>query len=155
MSLYFTQDNDDELKKYYKYTLDSQNVYVISTHLRGLFDKRLSELNILEKFKEFEAKFKHSKGKNKSQKEHKKLYDEIVLEYNNIIDNANEIWKYNCELLRNLEFESNEIYNKTGKNGFDDINKEVLNNEVNSFIKLDKDLVVIKNKINNLINLFI
>jgi len=123
--------------------------------LRGLFDKRLSELNILEKFNEFEAKFKHSKGKNKSQKEHKKLYDEIVLEYNNIIDNANEIWKYNCELLRNLEFESNEIYNKTGKNGFDDINKEVLNNEVNSFIKLDKDLVVIKNKINNLINLFI
>ena len=61
MSLYFTQDNDDELKKYYKYTLDSQSAYDISTHLRGLFDMRLSELNILGKFNEFELKFKQSK----------------------------------------------------------------------------------------------
>ncbi len=56
MNLFFIQDNDDELKKYYKYTLDSQNVYVISTHLRGQFDKRLSELNILGKFNELSQK---------------------------------------------------------------------------------------------------
>ena len=135
--------------------MDSQNTYVLSTYLRGLFDKRLSELNILEKFNEFEEKLKHSKGKKESKQEHKNLYDEIVLEYNNIIDSADEIWKYNCNLLRNLEFESKEIYNKIGKTGFDDLNKEVLNNEVDSFIKLDRHLVIIKNKINNLINLFI
>lgn len=155
MSLYFTQDNDEELKKYYKYTLDSQSAYDISTHLRALFEMRLSELNILGKFDEFELKFKHSKAKIETKKEHKALYDEIVLEYNKIIDSANEIWEYNGELLRDLEFKSKEIYNKIGKTGFEDINKEVLNSQVNSFIKLDKGLVVIKNKINNLINLFI
>ncbi len=62
MSLYFTQDNDDDLKKYYKYTLDNQCAQDISIHLSALFNKRLSELNILEKFKEFKAKFKHYKG---------------------------------------------------------------------------------------------
>ena len=115
MSLYFTQDNDEELKKYYKYTLDSQSAYDISTHLRALFEMRLSELNILGKFDEFELKFKHSKAKIETKKEHKALYDEIVLEYNKIIDSANEIWEYNGELLRDLEFKSKEIYRKLEK----------------------------------------
>ena len=56
-----------------------------------LFWNRLSELKILEKFKEFKAKFKNYQRKNESENEYKNLYDEIVLEYNHIIDKANEI----------------------------------------------------------------
>ena len=58
-------------------------------------------------------------------------------------------------LLRNLKLERKAIYNKTGKYGFANINKEIFNNVVDSYIKLDKNLVIIKNKINDLINLFI
>lgn len=36
MSLYFTQDNDDELKKYYKFTLESQSAEENNTYLRVL-----------------------------------------------------------------------------------------------------------------------
>ena len=56
MSFYFTQDNDDELKRYYKYTINSQSAEEINTYLRVLFGDRLSELNILQKFKELQRK---------------------------------------------------------------------------------------------------
>ena len=46
MSLYFTQKNYDDIKKYYKYSLDNQSAREINTHLRALFNDRLSELNI-------------------------------------------------------------------------------------------------------------
>ena len=155
MSFYFFQYNDDELKKYYKYTLDNQSAEKINTHLRVLFEDRLSELNILAKFNEFETKFKHYQGKNDSENEFKKIYSEIVLEYNDIIDKANEILLFNSDLLENLEYKTKEIYNKTGKNGLSNINKEILNSVVDSYIKLDKGLIIIKNKINDLINLII
>lgn len=56
------------------------------------------------------------------------------------------------DLLRRLSLKSKEIRNKVGKNGLDNINKEILNKEVESFIELDKGLVIVKNKINELIN---
>ena len=118
--------------------------------MRVLFWNRLSELNILEKFKEFKAKFKNYQRKNESENEYKNLYDEIVLEYNHIIDKANEIWDFNYDLLESIEYKSKEIFNKTGKNGFSNINKEILDS-VDSYIKLDKVLILIKNKINDLI----
>lgn len=155
MSLYFTQDNDDELKKYYKFTLESQSAEENNTYLRVLFGDRLSELNILEKFKEFKEKFKHYQGKNEAANEYKKLYDEIVHEYNDIIYKSNQIWKFNIHLIRDLEDKSKEISNKTGKNGLYNINKEILSSVVDSYIKLDKSLVIIKNKINELINIII
>ena len=92
--------------------MDNQSAEDIITHLLVLFEDRLSELNILEKFKEFKSKFKHSKGKN----EYRKLYSEMILEYNDIIDRANEIWKFDCDLLRSLELK-----------GKDNINKVILN----------------------------
>ena len=155
MSFYFAQDYDDEIKKYYKYTLGSHNAEEINTNLRVRFGDRLSELNILQKFKEFKEKLNHFKGKNESVNEYKKLYDEIVLEYNGIFDKANEIWKFNIRLIRNLEYKGKEISNKTGKNGLYNINKEILDNTVDSYIKLDKSLIIIKNKINDLIKLII
>ena len=90
----------------------------------------------------------YEKGKNKC----KELYNEIILEYNNIIYSANDVWTFNRELIRNLEFKNKQIFIKTGKNGFDNIMKEILNNAVDSYIKFDKDLINIKNKINDLIN---
>lgn len=152
MSFYFTKDNDDELKKYYKFTLESKNAEEINTDLRFLFGNRLLELNILKKLNEFEEKFKHYQGKNEAENEYKKLYGEIAHEYNDIIYKANEIWEFNEDLIRELEYKSKEISNKTGKYGLYNINKEILNNVVDSYIKLDKSLIVIKNKINELIN---
>lgn len=152
MSFYFTKDNDDELKKYYKFTLESKSAEEINTDLRVLFGNRLSELNILKKLNEFEEKFKHYKGENETENEYKKLYGEIVHEYNGIIYKSNEIWKFNKRLIRELEYKSKEISNKTGKNGLYNINKEILRSVVDSYIKLDKGLIVIKNKINELIN---
>lgn len=89
MSLYFTQDNDDELKKYYKFTLESQSAEENNTYLRVLFGDRLSELNILEKFKEFKEKFKHYQGKMRQQMSTKsfmmKLFMNIMILYINLI----------------------------------------------------------------------
>lgn len=62
MSLYFIQDNNENLKNYYKYTLGIEDPEFLCINLRVLFSKRLSELNILEKFKEFKVKFKQFKG---------------------------------------------------------------------------------------------
>ena len=112
-------------------------------------------MNILKTFDEFEVKFKHFKGKIESKNEYKKLYKELTLEYNNIIDKADEIWEFNIELIRDLEEKSKIICNKIGINGFVNIKKEILNKAVDSYIKLDKDLIIIKNKIKGLINLII
>ena len=79
----------------------------------------------------------------------------MVHEYNSIVDSAVEICDFNWDLLRTLEIQTKDIYKKTGKNGVDNINKEVLDIVVDSYIKLDKNVVIIKNKINNLINLII
>lgn len=49
--------------------MDIQNAGEINTYLRVLFEDRLSELNILKKFKEFKSKFKHYQGKNESENE--------------------------------------------------------------------------------------
>ena len=59
------------------------------------------------------------------------------------------------DLLENLKFKSKEISNKTGKNGIPKINKETLDSVVDSYIKLDKIIIIIKSKINELINLII
>lgn len=150
MSIYFSKTNDNDIKKYYKYSLlDTQNPEDINTHFRVLFDKRLKELNILGKINELEVKLNHPQEKNNNKKQ---LYNRLVLEYNDIIKKANELWDFNCDLIRNLESKSQQIFKKTGKNGFDNIIKEILNNEVESYIKFDKDLIIIKNKINDLIN---
>ena len=152
MSLYFFQDNDEDLKKYYKYTLDKKSAVEINSHLKFLFRNRLSELNILEKFKEFKTKFKNYQRKNESENDYKRLYDEIVLEYNQILDKGDEIWDFNDDLLENIEYDSKEFLNNFGKKGLSNINKEILDSVVDSYIKLDKSLIIIKNKINNLIN---
>lgn len=151
MSLYFSQVNEDDLKKYYEYSLDNKSAEEINTHLRALFSGRISEIKILEKFKELESKLKYFEGKNEPENEYQKLSSE----YNDIIDRANEIWKYNDNLLGNLRIKYKEIYNKTGKEGFAHLNKEILNNVVDSYIKFDKYIIIIKNKINDLINLII
>ena len=153
MSIYFSQVKDDEIKKYYDFSLDKENAYFININLRALFDKRLHEFNILEKFKEFEEKFKNFKGDNETKNEYEKLYTGLTLEYNNIIDKANEIWKFDCDLISSLEFNRDSIYSKTGKKGLYNINKDILNKEVDSYIKFDKELIIIKNKLNDLINL--
>ena len=153
MSLYFSKVNDDEIRKYYEFSLDKDNAYHITTHLRALFIKRLSELNVLEKFKEFKAKFQNFKGTNESKNEYKKLYNELTLEYDNIMNKSYEFWMFDGDLIQSLEFKSDSIYSKTGKNGLNNINKEILNKEVDLYIKFDKDLIIIKNKINDLINL--
>ena len=64
-----------------------------------------------------------------------------------------EFWMFDGDLIQSLEFKSDSIYSKTGKNGLNNINKEILNKEVDLYIKFDKDLIIIKNKINDLINL--
>ena len=151
--IYFSQVNNDEIKKYYEYSLDKQSAEDITTDMRVLFDKRVLELKILQKMDEFETKFKHFKGSNESKNEYKKLYSELILEYNNIIDRANEMWEFNLDLLRSIEYKKKEIYTKTGKNGYSNINKEILNNEIEAYAKFDKDIIIIKNKINDLINL--
>ena len=152
MNLYLFQKNDEDLKKYYKYTLDKKSPVEINSHLKFLFRYRLSELNILEKFKEFKTKFKNYQSKNESENDYKRLYDEIVHEYNQILDKGDEIWDFNDDLLENIEYDSKEILNNFGKKGLSNINKEILDSVVDSYIKLDKSLIIIKNKINNLIN---
>lgn len=156
MSIYL-QVKDDDIKKYYKYSLDSRSkdIDFINTNFHVLFFFRTSELNILSKFYEFEAKLKHSKGENKSKNEYKKIYDKLVLEYNNIIAKEEEIWKFNNDLIRDLECRRKEISDKIGINGFVNLNKEILDNEIDSYVKFDKDLINIKKKINDLINYLI
>lgn len=153
MSIYFSQVNDDERKKYYEFSLDKESAHHINCNLRALFDKRLNELNIAEKCKEFKGQFKNYKGNDETKNEYKKLYNELIDEYNNIKDKANEMWTFDYNLIKKLELKSDSIYSKIGKNGFYNMNKEILNNEVVSYIKFDKDLIIIKNKLNNLINL--
>ena len=153
MNNYFSQVNDDERKKYYEFSLDKESAHHINCDLRALFDKRLNELNIVEKCKEFKGKFKNYKGNDESKNEYKRLYNELIDEYNNIKDKVNEMWTFDYDLIKTLEFKSDSIYSKIGKNGFYNMNKEILNNEVDSYIKFDKDLIIIKNKLNNLINL--
>ena len=103
-----------------------------------LFVKKLSELNILKKFKDFKVKIKQFKGANESTIKYKKLFDDMINDYNSIVDSAAEIWDFNWDLLRTLGIQSKDIYKKTGKNGVDNINKEVLDNVVDSYIKLEK-----------------
>ena len=155
MSIYFSQANDDELKNYYKYSLDNEDASRMNSLLRVLFGRRLDELKIKELLNELDEKIKHFQGKNESKSEYRKLCIEMAREYNGIIDKANEIGKFNFELIRDIELNYKEIYKKTGKNGFININKEILNGVVDSYIKLDKELIIIKNKINDLINLII
>ena len=140
MSLYFTQENYDDIKKYYKYSLDNQSAREINTHLRVLFLDRLSELNILLKFKEFKE--------NLSIKE--KMSQKMSIKNFMMKFLMNIMILY---LLEKLEYKSKEISNKTGKNGIYNINKENLDNVVEPYIKLDKNYI--KNKINDLISLII
>lgn len=149
MNKYFSETYDNDVKKYYKYSLlDTQNPEETNVHFRVLFEKRVKELNILGKLNELEIQLNHQEKNNNK----KQLYNEIVLQYNDIINKANEVWHFNFELIRDYECKSKQIFEKTGKEGFYNIIKEILNNVVNSYIKFDKDLIIIKNKINDLLN---
>lgn len=50
----------------------------------------------------------------------------------------------NYDLIECLKYKSKEICNKTGKNGLFNINKEILKSVVDSYIKLDKGLIITK-----------
>ena len=155
MSIYFSQPYDEDIKKYYEYSLNNESPIDANCRLQALFTDRVSELKILEKFNEFVKKFNHFEGKSESKIEYQKQYNEMYFEYKNIIRKARDIWDFNYGLISNLELKYYEIRDKTGKKGFTNINKEILDNQVNSYIKFDKDLIIIKNKINDLINLII
>ena len=146
MSMYFSQPYDEDIKKYYEYSLNNESPIDANSRLQALFTDRVKELKILEKFNHFE-------GKSESKIEYQKQYNEMYFEYKNIIRKARDIWDFNYGLISNLELKYYEIRDKTGKKGFTNINKEILDNQVNSYIKFDKDLIIIKNKINDLINL--
>ena len=155
MSIYFSQPYDDIIKIYYEYSLKNEIPIDANSRLQALFTDRVKELKILEKFNEFVKKFNHFEGKSESKIEYQKQYNEMYFEYKNIIRKARDIWDFNYGLISSLELKYYEICDKTGKKGFTNINKEILDNQVNSYIKFDKDLIIIKNKINKLINLII
>ena len=153
MSLYFSQPYDEDIQKYYEYSLNNESPQDINCRLYGRFNHRVSELKIFEIFEEFEKKLEQFEGERKSQIEYEKQYDELCFEYNKIIRDSREIWDFNYVLIKNLDFEYYKLCEKTGKKGFTNINKDILDNMINSFKKFDKDLIIIKNKINDLINL--
>ena len=78
MVIYFSQTNDDEIIKYYEYSLNNVNTESISIYLKFQFSKPISELKILEKFKELNAKFKNLEGESKT--EYQKLFSEMIVD---------------------------------------------------------------------------
>ena len=86
--------------------------------------------------------------------DYKKQYFNISDEYNDIIDESGETWHYYRYLFNNIYFTS-----KDSKNGGKDIELNVVNEALiqamNVYIELDKNLIIIIDKLNTLNSLFI
>ena len=78
--------------------------------------------------------------------DYKKQYFNISDEYNDIIDESGETWHYYRYLFNNIYFTS-----KDSKNGGKDIEinvvNEVLHQIMNAYIKYDKRLIIIIDKL--------
>ena len=151
----YLNSSDEERKAYYKTVLDAEIDYKEKNDkLRVKFLQRLFELDILEKFDEVREAIESCKANGQMKSNYKRQYFNISNEYNGIINEATEAWHYYRYLFNNIRFNSEE-----SKNGGKDIElnivNEVLLQIMNAYIKYDKSLIIIIDKLDTLNSLFI
>ena len=86
--------------------------------------------------------------------DYQKQLNNITVEYNGIIKEAEKNWHFYRHLMNNIDFRSEES-KKGGKDIESNVVNEALIQAMTVYIELDKNLIKIFDKLNNLYSLFI
>ena len=154
MEKYFIA-SDEERRDYYKYETSSQiDNKEKNTLLYRKFRHRIYELQILYIFDEVSEKIESCEASYQMKLDYQKQLNNITDEYNGIVREAEKNWHFYRYLMNNIDFRSEES-KKGGKDIESNVINEALIQAMNVYIELDKNLIKIIDKLNNLYSLFI
>ena len=154
MEKYFIA-SDEERRDYYKYETSSQiDNKEKNTLLYRKFRHRIYELQILYIFDEVSEKIESCEASYQMKLDYQKQLNNITDEYNGIIKEAEKNWHFYRHLMNNIDFRSEES-KKGGKDIESNVVNEALIQAMTVYIELDKNLIKIFDKLNNLYSLFI
>ena len=147
--------SDEERRDYYKYETSSQiDNKEKNTLLYRKFRHRIYELQILYIFDEVSEKIESCEASYQMKLDYQKQLNNITDEYNGIIKEAEKNWHFYRHLMNNIDFRSEES-KKGGKDIESNLVNEALIQAMTVYIELDKNLIKIIDKLNNLYSLFI
>ena len=148
----FTNDNIDEIKKDYEYDKNFTDPSKIIGHLYLMFEIRTNGYRIVAKINELEERLKNYSGdKNAKMKSDEETLKKLTKEYDDMINKAEEDYHFYLRMLFNFRENYNENYYKEGaKDSFYEASKVILDEHVNLYIKNEKKIIFMNDKLKEL-----
>ena len=147
-------DNLDKIKQKYESTVYYNGRCWIDNEIKYYqFLWLLKEMDLDTKFEKLKKKLENEQTNISENKRilNKRILDQLIFEYNNIISNAQDKFDFSDKLIRELDKNYIKNYEKNGAHAiYRNLCKDIIDSAVSYYIKCEKSLILLVDKFNSI-----